>query len=140
MKILMAFSAIEGALHLILDLIFVGKLGMGVAGAGMSSAIACTIRSILTMYYLYNKTDIHKYIGVKVRSEDVKSIVVSGLPEASSILVNAFQSYIIMRILLLVFDGSAGGIIKGVCSFCLSLSPSFGLISLSFIGTLMLNS
>ena len=121
MKTLMIFAAIEGALHLILDLIFVGKLGMGVVGAGMSSAIACTIRSILTMFYLYNKTDIHKYIGVKVRSEDVKSIVVSGLPEASSILVNAFQSYIIMRILLLVFDGSSGGIIKGVCSFCLSL-------------------
>lgn len=121
MTILMIFSAIEGALHLILDILFVGKLGMGVAGAGMSSAIACIIRSILTMYYLYNKTDIHKYIGVKVRSEDVKSIVVSGLPEASSILVNAFQSYIIMRILLLAFDGSSGGIIKGVCSFCLSL-------------------
>lgn len=121
MKLLMIFSVIEGVLHLVLDILFVEKLGMGVVGAGLGSAISCIIRSILTLYYLYKKTDIHKNTNVKVRGKDVKAIVVSGLPEASSILVNAFQSYMMMRILLFAFDGSVGGTIKGVCTFCFSL-------------------
>lgn len=120
-KTLMWFAIIEGTLNLILDLFFVGKLGLGVVGAGLGSGTACIIRSMLTLYYLYKKTDIHKNTDVKVRIEDVISIIKNGLPEASSILVNAFQSYVIMKILLVAFTGSSGGTIKSVCAFCSSL-------------------
>jgi Na+-driven multidrug efflux pump len=122
MKVLMIFSIIEGVLNIILDLLFVAVLKFGIVGAGFGSAIACIIRSILTMIYLYTKTDIHNYHNVVVKIEDLKKIVMSGLPEATSIMVSAIQSYLIMRILLVAFPGSVGGTIKGVCAFCLSLA------------------
>ena len=124
MKILFIFALIEGGINIALDLLFVGVLKVGVGGAGYGSACASIIRAILTTIYLYTRTDIYKNNKVKCRISDVIEIVRCGLPEASSILVRAFQSYIIMRIILLAF-GNDGGSIKAVCSFCYTLTNVF---------------
>lgn len=121
MKILIFFAALEGVINLLVDLFCIGYLKVGVGGAGYGTATACTIRAILTTIYLYTKTDIYKNDKVKCRISDIKEIVSCGLPEASSILVKAFQSYMIMKIILLAF-GKSGGSIKGICVFCLTLA------------------
>lgn len=122
MKVLMVLSLIEGALNLGLDLLFVAKMNMGVVGAGLGSAIASVTRSILTLAYVHFKTDTYKNIDVKARMEDIKEIVKTGLPEATSILVNSIQGYIMVRLLLHAFDGNTGATIKGVCTFCFGLA------------------
>lgn len=124
MKILVIFAMIEGAINLALDILFVGVLKVGVGGAGYGTACANIIRATLTVIYMYTQTDIYKNSKVKCRVDDIIEIIRCGLPEASSILVRAFQSYVLMRIILLAF-GKEGGTIKGVSAFCFTLANVF---------------
>ena len=124
MKILVIFAMIEGAINLALDILFVGVLKVGVGGAGYGTACANIIRATLTVIYMYTQTDIYKKSKVKCRIDDIIEIIRCGLPEASSILVRAFQSYMLMRIILLAF-GKEGGTIKGVSAFCFTLANVF---------------
>ena len=124
MKILVIFAMIEGIINIVLDILFVGVLKVGVGGAGYGTACANIIRATLTVIYMYTKTDIYKNSKIKCRIDDIIEIIRCGLPEASSILVKAFQSYILMKIILLAF-GKEGGSIKGVSVFCLTLANVF---------------
>lgn len=124
MKILVILAMIEGVVNLLLDILFVGVLKVGVGGAGYGTACANVIRATLTTIYMYTKTDIYKNSKIKCRVDDVIEIIRCGLPEASSILVKAFQSYVLMRIILLAF-GKEGGSIKGVTVFCFTLANIF---------------
>ena len=120
MKVLVWLSAMEGIINLALDLLFVGVLRMGVTGAGFGTACANVVRSTATVIYLARKTDLFRTNGVKARWSDIKEILSCGLPEASNSGINAFQNYFMIQVILSVF-GATGGVIKGVCSFCLSL-------------------
>ena len=124
MKILVIFAMIEGIINIALDILFVGVLKVGVGGAGYGTACANIIRAALTVIYMYTKTDIYKNSKIKCRIDDIIEIIRCGLPEASSILVKAFQSYILMKIILLAF-GKEGGSIKGVSVFCSTLAGVF---------------
>lgn len=121
MKVLMWLSAIEGIVNLVLDLFFVGGLHMGVIGAGLGTACANVVRSTTTVIYLVKKTDMFRTNGVKARWSDIKEILSCGMPEASNSGINALQNYFMVKIIILVF-GATGGVIKGVCTFCLSLT------------------
>ena len=121
MKVLMKLALMEGAMNLVLDILFTGVLNMGVAGTGYGTAIACISRCIVTVIVLSRQTDIYKTGGVKLRASDVGEIISRGLPEAASMFVVFMQNYIIVRIIIQSF-GSEGGTIKGVCTFCYSLA------------------
>lgn len=121
MKVLMRLALFEGIINLILDILFTGVFHLGVAGTGYGTAVACTLRCIVTVIYLYKETDIYKTGNAKIVFSDIAEIVSKGLPECASMLVGVMQNYIIIRIILLSF-GSGGGTIKGVCTFCYSLA------------------
>ena len=121
MKVLMKLALFEGVINLLLDILFTGVLQMGVAGAGFGSAIACTLRCVFTVIYLYRKTDIYKTGDAKVSFSDIREMISKGLPEAASMLATVMQNYVIIRILLQSF-GPDGGAINAVCSFCYSLA------------------
>ncbi len=121
MKVLINQALFEGIINLVLDLLFTGVFHMGVAGTGYGTAIAVILRCIVTVKYLYEKTDIYKTGNVKVVFSDVTEIISKGLPEAASMLVMVMQNYIIIRIILQSF-GPEGGAIKAVCTFCYSLA------------------
>ena len=121
MKVLMWLSIMEAIANLLLDLLFVGVLKMGVAGAGLGTAGANILRFLATELYLAKKTDIYYSGGVKARREDYREIITCGLPEASHSVMMAIQNYFMIRIILSVF-GDEGGVIKGVCVFCFSLT------------------
>ena len=74
MKALMVFSIVEGGVNLILDLLFVGAMNMGIAGAGYGTALANILRATMTLVYLYKKTDIFNTGKVKSNLEDMKNI------------------------------------------------------------------
>lgn len=121
MKILMGLSVIEGLANLGFDLLYTGVFHMGIAGTGCGTATANIIRCTLTVLYLYRKTDMLRSDTKKVDPADVKNILGIGVPDASYALINALQSYLIMKILLAAF-GTDGGVIKGVCTLCYSIT------------------
>ena len=121
MKILMVLAVIEGGVNLVMDLLFVGALKMGIAGAGYGTAIANVVRATTTVVYLYKKTDIYKTNGAKAEGRDVKKILTVGLPECTFSAMMALQNYLIIKIVLFAF-GESGGVIRGVCSFAYSVA------------------
>lgn len=124
MKVLMKLALMEGLMNLGLDLLFTGVFHMGVAGTGYGTAVACITRCLVTVIFLYRETDIYKTGSAKLVFSDIAEILSKGLPEAASMLVVVLQNYIIIRIILQSF-GPDGGTIKGVCTFCYSLSNVF---------------
>ena len=121
MKTLTMLAVTEGISNLIFDLLFVGVLDIGVAGAGYGTACANLIRCSLTVYILSKRADIYRRAENKTTFKDYVEILRCGAPDASYALMLAVQSYFIMKILLAAF-GSDGGIINGVCTFCFSLT------------------
>ena len=121
MKVLMGLSVIEGVTNLIFDVLYTGVFSMGVAGAGFGTATANLIRCTLTVIYLYRFTDMFRSDTKKVSAADVKNILWVGAPDASFSLIFAFQSYLMMKILLAAFD-TAGGVIMGACTLCLNIT------------------
>lgn len=121
MKVLMVLTIVEGLANLAFDLLFVAACHMGVAGTGYGTLCANILRCTSTVIYLWRKTDFYKTGRYKPCLQDIKEIVVCGIPDASFPVVSAFQSYCMLRILLDTF-GSDGPVINGVCAFCLSLA------------------
>lgn len=120
MKVLMKFSILEGLTNLILDLVFVGTLNMGVAGAGYGTACANIVRASATLIYISHFTNVYKRDGYKINYNDFKEIIRMGTPGFIENIMNAFQIYCMTRILLSV-AGTDGCVISGVASFCYAL-------------------
>ena len=117
MKVLMRLTVLEGITNLVFDLIYIQIFHLGVKGAGFGSATACVIRCIVTVFYLAHYTDMYKCEGYRFNLREITGLFRVGLPDASYHVVSAAQSYIMIRILLMVF-GESGPVINGVCSFC----------------------
>lgn len=120
MRVIMALTLAEGGFNLVFDLLFVAGFHMGVAGAGFGTACSNLIRCTATVIYIAKNTDFYKGDGQRLSLRDVRTILASGVPEASFSLMVAFQNYCILRIILYSL-GDAGGVIYGVCIFCLNL-------------------
>ena len=121
MKVLMILSVVEGVSNLVFDILYTGVFGMGISGTGFGSATANLIRCTLTVIYLYRFTDMFRSDTRKVSAADVRRVLEVGAPDASYTLIFAFQSYLMMKILLAAFD-TAGGVIMGVCTLCLNIT------------------
>ena len=120
MKVLMGLSTMEGIANLVLDLVLVGPVGMGVAGAGFGTAGANILRCTVTVIYLAKKTDMYYSGDVKPSLAEAKAILSLGLPEGANSLMLAVQNYAMVAIILSVI-GETGGTIKGVWTFAASL-------------------
>ena len=121
MEILMRLAVMEGVSNLLLDLLFVGAMDMGVAGAGYGTACSNLLRASVTVFYLAKYTDIYKRDGYKTNFRDFLEIIRTGAPDCIYMMVLTFQSYILMKILLDEF-GSDGAVINGVTTFSFSLT------------------
>ena len=120
-KILTLQAAVEGITNLVLDLLFVGVLDMGVAGAGYGTAAANILRCTISILYLCKKTDIFRCKGAKIRKQDIRLILTSGYVETIYMVMMSIQSFFMITLILGMF-GETGGVINGVCSFCLSIA------------------
>jgi hypothetical protein len=120
MKLLMKLAAMEGIANLLFDLLFVGAMDMGVAGAGYGTAVANVLRCLTTVFYLSRQTEMYQYGQAKARLEDVREILSCGMPEAANSIMLALRNYFLVQILLFAF-GDDAGVIRGVCVFVASL-------------------
>jgi Na+-driven multidrug efflux pump len=121
MKTLTILSVIESAANLSFDLLFVVVLNMGLVGNGFGTACANLLRCSLTIFILSKRADMYRRAKNKTTFKDYMDILRCGAPDASYTLMLAVQAYFIMKLLLEVF-GSDGGIVYGVCMFCLNLT------------------
>lgn len=124
MKAIMFLSFTESILNLIFDILFVGVFKMGIAGNGYGTAIAGIVRAAATFTYIYKKTDMYQSNKASIRLKDIKEILSLGMPDAAHFVALAFKNYTIMQIILIAFGGF-GGVIKGVCTFCYSITSIF---------------
>ena len=120
MKLLMWLAAVEGITNLLLDLLFVGAMHMGIAGAGYGTAGANVLRCAMTVYLISKKTEMYKVGSAKASLKDAWEIVSYGLPDATRSVMYALVNYFFVKILLIAFGEDAGAI-RGVCIFCYSL-------------------
>ena len=85
-----------------------------------SQAVANFTRASLTVLFLKKYTSFFKSSDKRVTLKDYKSVLSLGLPDATFMLMVAFQNYFTLRVVLLAF-GDDGGAIYGLCSFCLNV-------------------
>ncbi len=123
MDVLFKLTVAEGAANLILDLLFVGPMNLGIAGAGYGTACANALRCTLTVLYISGKTEFYQTEGVKAERRDYLNILKSGLPEGANTLMRSIPQYFMVLIVLEVF-GESGGAVLGVCSFALMIAFS----------------
>jgi len=119
MKASMFLSISEGVANVVFDLFFVAVLHMGVAGTGYGTLCANLIRCSATVAYLWKKTDFHKTKFYRPSLRVVGSILKLGISDAAFPLINAFQNYFILLIVMKEF-GMYGSVINGAVYFCLS--------------------
>ena len=121
MKVLMRLTVMEGIANLLFDLFFMGVLDIGVGGAGFGTACANLLRCTVTVFYISRYTDMYRSNTKKITVSDALEVLGVGVPDASYRLIQALQSYLVMKIILAAL-GTRGAVIKGVCSLCYSLT------------------
>ena len=120
MKLIMNMTLLEGFCNVCFDLLFVAVLDMGVAGAGFGTACSNMVRCTVTVIYLSRKTDFYKKTRYRLTVREAWAVLARGLPDASNFLVLAFQNYFTLLVIL-KFMGEEGGVVYGVCSFCMNM-------------------
>ncbi len=86
----LVFVAIASIANIILDIIFVGPLGMGAGGAGLATTIAIGISAAFGIVYLYRRRSTFvfdfKPESFKIRKKWVSELVRMGIPQMIQML------------------------------------------------------
>ena len=115
------FIGIASAVNLVLDLVFTGLLGWGVAGAALATIIGQGVSFIFSIFYLYRRRESFgfdfkkqsfipnfKYVGMIVK-QGTPMAIQSGFINLSMLTVNALINDISV-------EAQAGR--RSVCSYC----------------------
>lgn len=121
MRAVMRHAILQGTSNLLFDLLFVAVLHLGVSGTGYGTACALLLRAIVAWRYIEKHTELFKRSRRKNTLSDLLEFLPCGLPDASHEIMGALQNYFLIKILLFAF-GADGGIIAGVCNFCLAVA------------------
>lgn len=127
----------EGILNLLLDLLFTGMLGMGVAGVGLGTVIATVARCLVTVLIIRKQTPFlttkvsevcgNDYSGiVSDRKKEAKEMISQGVPSAISQMESLLKSWILVWGLSLAMGSESLG--------CLSIRSFIFSVSFIFIG------
>ena len=127
----------EGTLNLLLDLLFTGMLGMGVAGVGLGTVVATIARCIVTVFIIRKQTPFlttkvsevcgNDYAGiVSDRKKETKEMLRQGIPSVISQSESLLKSWILVWGLSLAMGSESLG--------CLSIRSFIISVSFIFIG------
>ena len=119
MKVLLQLAIIEGVVNLVFDLLFMGPLKMGVAGAGYGTMVANIVRATLTIIYLAKNTKIFKYFK-KGKASSYPKYLSNGLNTAMNALCKALSVYFINMIIIRTL-ANEGMVVRSVTSFCVTV-------------------
>ena len=121
MRAVMRHAILQGVSNLLFDLLFVAVLHLGVSGTGYGTACALLLRAVVAQRYIFRHTELFKRSRRKSTLSDLLEIVTCGVPDAAYEFMGVLQDYFMIKILLFAF-GADGGIISGVCNFCLAVA------------------
>ena len=127
----------EGILNLLLDLLFTGMLGMGVAGVGLGTVIATIARCLATAFIvrkqtLFLTTKVSEVCGnngtdiISDRNKETKEMLRQGIPSVIGQLENLLKNWIMVWGLSLAMGSESLG--------CLSIRSFIVSVSFIFIG------
>ncbi len=125
----------EGTLNLLLDLLFTGVLGMGVAGVGLGTVIATATRCLVTVFIIRKQTPflttrVSEVCGnddsgiVSDRKKETKEMLRQGIPGAIGQLESLLKSWILVWGLSLAMGSESLGCLS-IRSFIISVSFIF---------------
>lgn len=125
----------EGTLNLLLDLLFTGVLGMGVAGVGLGTVIATATRCLVTVFIIRKQTP---FLTTKVsevcdndyskivsdRKKETKEMIRQGIPSVIGQLESLLKNWILVWGLSLAMGSESLGCLS-IRSFIVSVSFIF---------------
>ncbi len=103
----MVADIISSILNIVLDYIFIVKIGLGLAGAGLASGIAFTIGFLFALSQYLKKDSILKFCKIKFDFKKIIRIFYNGSSEGITQFAVAFSTYI-FNIVLMIRIGEIG--------------------------------
>ena len=105
------YLMISSATNVVLDLIFVGPLGMGVAGAALATTIAQLLSALLGLRYLMSGRFIVqiKFSHLSLKWKVLKQIILLGLPSGVQNSINAMANLVVQSNINAFGDLAMGG-------------------------------
>ena len=105
------YLMISSATNVVLDLIFVGPLGMGVAGAALATTIAQVLSAALGLIYLMSGRFIVqiKLSSLGLKRNVLKQIILLGLPSGVQNSINAVANLVVQSNINAFGDLAMGG-------------------------------
>ncbi len=103
----MIADIISSGLNVVLDYIFIVKLGFGLAGAGFASGIAFTVGFLFSLSQYLKRDSILKFCKVKFDFKKIIRIFYNGSSEGITQFAIAFSTYI-FNIVLMIRIGEIG--------------------------------
>lgn len=103
----MIADVLGAGLNIVLDYIFIVKLGMGLAGAGIASGLAFTIGFLFALYHYLKKDSILKFVKCKIDYKKIGRMFYNGSSEGITQFAVAFSTYI-FNIVLMIKIGEMG--------------------------------
>lgn len=139
-KILLKLAILESSLHIVFDLFLVVVLNMGILGAGLGTAISCTIRGIVSIIFVQRILGIFPIAKVNCRTE-MKDILFNGFPLMVRQLLISLAVYAINMYIVFCDIGLEAVTVISVCAFggsvAIMIINSFVQASNSIIGILV---
>lgn len=103
----MIADVLGAGLNIVLDYVFVVKLDMGLAGAGIASGVAFTVGYIFALVQYLKKDSILKFVKTEIDYKKIKKIFYNGSSEGITQFALAFSNYI-FNIVLMIKLGELG--------------------------------
>ena len=129
------FSALSNTL---LDIIFVVKLRLGVAGAAYATIISQALSALLVLYTLFRSRECYRLIfsKIKIYPKHLKQIFRIGLPTALQMMVTAFSNVFVQSYINSFGSAAMAGYssYNKIDKVCLLPLQSIGLAITTFIG------
>ena len=109
-------AAVEMAINIAADLVFIRVFRLGVLGAGLGSSVAMFVRSLLLYAHLKTKTGL--FVRTEVRpTPAIKPILRNGFPNGLNRLLMAVRAWFMTWLVSVAF-GWEGIAVRAILGFC----------------------
>ncbi len=127
-KVLLKLAVLESSLNLLLDLLFVSVCKMGILGAGLGTAVSCTVRCVAAVILVQKTVKVFPTEKIECRSE-MKDILSNGVPSMITNLMISATGYV-MNVLIASRGTLEAVTVISVCSMGCSVA---NMMSISFV-------
>jgi putative MATE family efflux protein len=118
-RLSLLFGVVANTINIILDYIFIMRLGYGMKGAAVASGLSVIIAFILAMIYFLSKKSLYKFSKPSLRMRDLKQMLFLGSAEFIAQISLSMITYLLNWVVLkrIGINGVAALTIVGYVSF-----------------------